>query len=270
MDKAGQRTGSRRAGDSRDTGHGESDAEGFRTGVECEGREETQRLAEGTEGKKRKQRKMATKGECSQSCTAAHRQRIACTRSPLPPPLPRFRWPRLSPPGPGRSAYLAQDGEVRVDGAKATPVSIGSRTAVSCTGEAGVRGEWGGAEDVDTPPALRSFAESRPPDRAAGPVPVSFPDNVRVRPLAGRATCPNRSATASVCPLSTHHPFSSHTCPFQVPLSVVKKKGKDAKAAKIEHIRNCIQQHKNVFIFKYDHMKTEMLQQIRRDWAGSR
>lgn len=85
-----------------------------------------------------------------------------------------------------------------------------------------------------------------------------------------RKGCPNPSATESVCPLSCVSPHSLIHPPGPVPLSVVKKKGKDAKTAKIEQIRNCVEQHKNIFIFKYDHLKTEKLQQIRRDWSGSR
>ena len=55
-----------------------------------------------------------------------------------------------------------------------------------------------------------------------------------------------------------------------VPLSVVKKKGKGAKTEKIDLIRSCIETYKNVYIFSHQHLKTDKLQSIRRDWSGSR
>lgn len=55
-----------------------------------------------------------------------------------------------------------------------------------------------------------------------------------------------------------------------VPLSVVKKKGKDLKAGQIDQIRKYVEEYKNIFIFSYDHLKTQKLQSIRTDWTGSR
>lgn len=55
-----------------------------------------------------------------------------------------------------------------------------------------------------------------------------------------------------------------------VALTQTNKKGKEAKAKLIDEVREQADQHKFLWVFEVEHMRNNLLQEVRKAWKGSR
>lgn len=57
---------------------------------------------------------------------------------------------------------------------------------------------------------------------------------------------------------------------FLVSLTKTDKKGLALKQKIVEDVRNCVEKFKSIYIFTFKNLRTEKMQDVRREWKPSR